>query len=346
MSSERRFLPEWTPQSGVLLTWPRPDGDWGAAHALAEHTFAAIAAAVSLRELVVAVCVDNRHAEKVRRLLETAGGDPGRLRAWIAPSNDAWARDHGPLSVATPNGARLLDFTFNGWGGKYPAQHDNALTRTLAALGAFDEAPIQPVDFVLEGGSIETDGDGTLLTSASCLLSPARNPGLSRTDIEARLADWLGIERVLWLEHGKLAGDDTDGHVDTLARFCDPYTIAYQSCHDRDDGHFEILGEMAEELRALRRADHKSYRLVPLPWPKPVYAADGGRLPATYANFLIINDAVLVPTYADPADAEALDALAACFPEREIIGVDCRPLIQQFGSLHCATMQLSTGIVR
>ena len=189
------------------------------------------------------------------------------------------------------------------------------------------------------------DGSGTLLTTARCLLAPTRNPKLTQDGLEARLKELLGLDRILWLQHGHLTGDDTDSHIDTLARFCDARTIAYVACADPDDEHHAELKAMEEELRALRAADGRPYRLVPLPWPRARYDDDGRRLPATYANFLIINGAVLVPTYDDPADGPALARLRECFPGREIIGVDCLPLIYQYGSLHCVTMQLPEGVL-
>ena len=237
----------------------------------------------------------------------------------------------------------LLDYTFTGWGGKFPAARDDALTRTLGEAGVF-AAPIETRKLVLEGGAIETDGLGTLLTSEACLLNRNRNPQLDRAAIESQLRADLGAERILWLRHGHLEGDDTDSHIDTLARFCDARTIAYVRCDDRSDPHYPALAAMQEEIQALRQADGTPYRLIALPWPRPCFDPDDGhRLPATYANFLIINGAVLMPTYADAADAMALAALAEAFPDRDIIPIDCRSVIRQHGSLHCLTMQLPQG---
>jgi agmatine deiminase len=210
----------------------------------------------------------------------------------------------------------------------------------------FGELPLERVSLVLEGGGIEVDGSGSLLATERCLLAPTRNPGLGRAALEERLGELFGLKRVLWLRHGALAGDDTDSHIDTLARFCDARTIAYAACDDPSDKHYDELGAMAEELRGFRAADGRPYQLVALPWPRAKRDAEGNRMPATYANFLIINGAVLVPTYRDPADRLALDCLGRCFPGREIIGIDCLALIQQHGSLHCVTMQLPEGVLR
>ncbi|MBK5941936.1 agmatine deiminase family protein [Halochromatium roseum] len=315
----------------------------------------------------------------------------GRIRFVIAPSNDTWARDHGPISVIDPaTDARILfDFRFNGWGGKYPAELDDRITATVYAAGGFaapDEARLddpasnsktrpsasasrdatlrvmasgqpqktdrprfrldsardhlEPSPLVLEGGAIETDGAGSLLAVRRTIVDPARNPGWSQEAIEAELRERLGVERFLWLEHGQLSGDDTDGHIDTLARYCDPRTICYAASADPSDSDHPALEQLAAELRALRQRNGEPYRLVALPQPAPIYDEDGQRLPAGYANFLIINRAVLVPVYDDPADAIACERLAGCFPGRRIEPVDCRPLIRQGGSLHCITMQL------
>lgn len=339
------FLPpEWSPQSAVMLTWPHEESDWQPWLNLVEPVFVEIARQVSRRERVLITCRSEAHRRHVADLLQQAGITPDQTRLYVAPSNDTWVRDHGPITVLRNGHPLLLDFVFNGWGQKFAAELDNQVTRHLHAAGAFGDTPLRSLDLVLEGGSIEVDGDGTLLTTSHCLLSPKRNPDLNRSQIETELGRELGVRRVLWLEHGHLEGDDTDSHIDTLARFCDPETIAYVSCDDPGDDHYQELKAMEAELRAFRTAQGQPYRLVPLPWPRPKHAADGRRLPATYANFLIINGAVLVPTYDDPADEEALARLRACFPGRDVIGIPCAPLILQNGSLHCVTMQLPAAV--
>lgn len=337
--------PEWAPQSGVMLTWPHPHGDWASRLATVEPVFVAIAREVARRERVLISCYDEAHGRDVQGALTAGGVAMDSVRLFVAESNDTWARDHGPITVLADHRPLLLDFEFNGWGRKYRADLDNTLTRRLHAAGAFGATAIEPVELVLEGGSIEVDGEGTLLTTSRCLLSPARNPKLSRPQIETRLKSLLGVTRILWLDHGYLAGDDTDSHIDTLARLCDAHTIAYVACDDPHDEHYPELKAMEAELKALRTASGAPYRLVALPWPRVRLNEDGERLPATYANFLIINGAVLVPTYDDPADARALSALATCFPDREIVPVPCLPLIFQYGSLHCVTMQLPEGVL-
>jgi agmatine deiminase len=328
-----------------MFTWPRSDCAWGP-HQLAavERTLATAAAAISRRQLVLICCEDEAHCAHVRTLIEAADGQPERIRCRAVPSNDVWVRDHGPITVFENDAPLLLDFVFNGWGGKYPAELDNRLTRALHTAATFGQTPLESIDLVMEGGSIESDGEGTLLTTTSCLLHPGRNPGLSREQLEERLRATLGVDRVLWLEHGWLAGDDTDGHIDMLARFCSPDTIAYTACKDPADEHYEELAAMAAELAALRDRNGQPYRLLPLPIPAARYDEHGARLPASYANFLIINGAVLVPVYDDPAaDAAALETLRAAFPDHAIEAVAALPLIHQYGSLHCATMQLPLG---
>lgn len=342
----RRNLPaEWAPQSAVMLTWPHADSDWGPTLPQVEPVFVDIARHVAMFERVIIGCKDEAQRRHIAAMLERQGVSRQNVALYLTPSNDTWARDHGPITVFDDGQPRLLDFIFNGWGGKFDARLDNQITPTLHAQGAFGKTPCEPVDLVLEGGSIESDGAGTILTTKRCLLAPTRNSQLTQQEVEQRLAALFGVDRFLWLEHGYLAGDDTDSHIDTLARLCDPQTICYVNCDDPRDEHYRELNAMAAELRALRTRDGAPYRLFALPWPEAKFNDDGQRLPATYANFLIINQAVLVPTYEDAADAAALAVIQKCFPQRRIIGVPCLPLINQFGSLHCVTMQLPLGVV-
>jgi len=239
-------------------------------------------------------------------------------------------------------GFELLDFRFTGWGGKYGASDDDQLVRRLQARSVFGDAKREAIDFALEGGAIETDGHGTLLTTWRCLHE--RHPDATREELAAKLSGWLQQDRVLWLDHGALEGDDTDAHIDTLVRFAPGDGIVFQSCDDQTDSHYSDLKAMADEIAALRTKDGQPYRLFPLPWAQPIHDGER-RLAASYANFLIVNGAVLMPAYGDPADAKAADVLAEAFPGREIVQIDCRPIIWQNGSLHCITMQLPAGLV-
>lgn len=342
----RRHLPaEWAPQRLVQLTWPHAATDWAPMLDEVTETYVRMAYAIASRQPLLIVSPEPEAVRDllVRRLPATA---MGRVTLTACPTNDTWARDHGFITVIDSDGPALLDFRFNGWGGKFRADLDNAINAHLAAEGLVTGQYCDCNDFELEGGAIESDGCGTLLTTASCLLNPNRRregdavPTPDRAQVEMLLRERLGVERILWLEHGYLAGDDTDSHIDTLARLCPGDTIAYVRCTDTADEHYAELHAMEQELLALRTAAGEPYRLVSLPMPRPCYDDDGERLPATYANFLILNDAVLLPIYDQPdLDDEAVRQMQSVFPHHEIVPIDCRSLIVQHGSLHCCTMQ-------
>jgi len=337
-----RLPAEWEIQDGVLMSWPHEGTDWSASLDDVRPVFAGIVRQISRFERVLLTAPD---AAQARGYLADAGVDPERLTICQMPNNDTWARDFGPITVIYNDRPVLLDFGFNGWGLKFAAYHDNRITRRLKEQGALIPN-VNTIGLIMEGGAIESDGLGTILTTSACLLSPNRNPQLDRSEIEQAMAALLGAKRVLWLNHGQLAGDDTDSHVDTLARICPDGVIAYVACDDRRDEHFAELKLMEEELASFRAPDGSPYRLIPLPWPKARFDGMGHRLPATYANFLVINGAVLVPTYRDAEkDALALERIGQAFPGREIIGIDCLPLLGQSGSLHCVTMQLPKGVL-
>lgn len=337
----KKILPaEWATQDFVQLTWPHADTDW--AYMLEEVTecFVNIAREIVKRQQLLIVCVD---AEEVETFFSE--DELQRISFAEMPTNDTWARDHGGISVFEDGKAVVYDFTFNGWGMKFAANHDNQITRKLYQSGIFENYVYRNcMDFVLEGGSIESDGQGTILTTAECLLSDNRNNS-SRKVVEQKLRDYFGAEQILWLDHGYLAGDDTDSHVDTLARLCPNNTIAYVKCDDETDEHYEALKKMEEELQSFSTLkDGGSYNLIPLPMADAVYDEDGERLPATYANFLIINGAVLLPVYNSDKDAIAIAQMQKAFPEHEIVPIDCNALIKQHGSLHCVTMQYPKNI--
>lgn len=335
------FPPEWFSQSAVQLTWPHGGTDW--AETLDEVTpcFVSIAREILKRQPLIVICQD---AAAVRDILGT--GYENHLFLYELPSNDTWARDHAALSVYIDGKPCIYDFTFNAWGMKFPANLDNQLTFSLFGEMAFSQEVeyINQMPFVLEGGSLESDGEGTLLTTSECLLSVNRNDSMSEQQIEDYLKEKFGLKRILWLRHGYLAGDDTDSHIDTLVRFCDAQTMAYVAPGEEDDEHTEELRLMEEELRAFRTPEGEPYRLIELPMADPVYDREE-RLPATYANFLIINRAVLLPFYNSPKDEIARQKLQLAFPDREIVGINCLPLLRQHGSLHCLTMQYPEGFV-
>lgn len=326
-----------------MLTWPHDIELWGQAlYQAVEDSLRHVVALTAPQQTVIIACND---AELVGRLAIELGTIQGDLRFLYAPSNDIWARDHGPISCQSDSGSHFLDFQFNGWGKKYDYQLDNRITANLEEQCVF-QGELVARNFVLEGGSIDSDGQGTLLTTASCLLHPERNPDYQRSEIESYLKRHLHAERLLWLEHGYLAGDDTDGHIDNLARFASAEHILYTACNDPQDEHYIALTQMREELEKLTTLSGQPYQLTPLPLPAAQRDAEGRRLPASYANFLVTNQHVFVPQFNDPQDRHALDVLAECFPERQIEAVDGRALIHQGGGLHCASMNLFAAVTQ
>ncbi|HUH31011.1 MAG TPA: agmatine deiminase family protein [Rhodanobacter sp.] len=336
-----RLPAEWEPQAAVLIAWPHADTDWAERLAAVETTYVALAVAITRLQPLLIVVADHALQAHVEDVLRDAHADLQRVRFVQLPYDDTWLRDSGPLTLCAADGrCQLTDFRFTGWGGKYHAAQDDALISGLVAAGVFGQASHRRIDWALEGGAIESDGAGTLLTTWHCLAQ--RHPEQARADLTRKLRDSLHADRVLWLDHGYLQGDDTDAHIDTLARFAPDNTIVYQACDDADDVHYPELQRMAADLQALRTTDGRPYRLQPLPWPRPIMDA-GRRLAASYANYLIINGAVLVPAYGDPADTEAARRIGSTHPGREVVSIPCRPLIWQNGSLHCITMQLPAG---
>jgi len=340
--SAARFPAEWEPQDAILIAWPHADTDWAERLGEVEDTYIALVAAITRFQPVLVCVADDDVQAYAQARLASARIDMQRVRFLELPYDDTWLRDSGPITLHGAGGFRLLDFRFTGWGGKFEAGRDDRLVQELVGLRTFRDSERENIDFALEGGAIETDGAGTLLTTWQCLHE--RHPQASRAELGARLAEWLQQDRVLWLDHGHLEGDDTDAHIDTLARFAAPDAIVYQGCDDPHDSHYTELQAMGAELAALRTRDGQPYRLFELPWPQPVID-DDRRLAASYANFLIVNGAVLMPAYGDRADDEAAAVLGRAFPDREIVQVPCRPLIWQNGSLHCITMQLPQGVL-
>lgn len=343
--SGQRLLAEWEPQDAVMLAWPHKQTPWDWILDDVVQLYEALATVIcDYADLVIAAPAEELDDIRVR--LGAMNAPMEYIYLYPVPTDDTWARDHGPMTVETTEGMKLLDFQFNGWGNKFEHRLDNRITRNLYEQGAFAAAAIEEQDWVLEGGSIECDGNGTLLTTASCLLNANRNPHLTRAEIEQRLKDSFGARKINWLNHGYLAGDDTDSHIDTLARLCPDNVIVYTACDDVEDEHYDELKKMEAELQVLTDADNQPYTLLPLPWPQAVFNEDGKRLPATYANFLIINEAVLVPIYECLSDEDALEQISRAFPGFDIVGIPCSLLIEQGGSLHCITMQLPEGVLQ
>lgn len=344
MSNTAWQLPaEWDSQSAVLVAWPHAGTDWAANLSDVESTYVALAHAVTRFQPLLVVVADDALRQHVQLRLRGAGVDMARVRLVVADYDDTWLRDSGPITQRAGDRYRLLDFRFTGWGGKFGASRDDLLIGALHAQRVFRNAEHERIDFALEGGAIEVDGNGTLMSTLICLHQ--RHPKLSEQALCERLGQVFSAAQVVLLKTGELEGDDTDAHIDTLARFAPDRTIVFQACDDALDPHYPSLAAMRDELAAMRDVDGHPYRLLPLPWAQPMHAADGRRLAASYANFLVINGAVLMPAYGDLADAEAKRVLARAFPGREIVAVPARSLIEQNGSLHCITMQLPEGVV-
>jgi len=342
-SPKPKFLPpEWYPQSGVMLTWPHEKSDWINLLDEVEKCFILIANEILKEEKLLVICPDPVAVESKLDSSLTKN-----LILVQLDSNDTWARDHAAITVLNNGTPVLYDFQFNGWGLKFPACLDNQLTSRMYKMNIFSRQVRYKnlLNFVLEGGSFETDGAGTLLVTEECLLSVNRNQKMTKNEIESYLMEIFDIQRVLWLKSGYLSGDDTDSHVDTLARFCDEKTIAYVKCNDSSDEHYIQLKQMEEEIRSFRDLDGSPYHLIELPMANYVEDGQGTRLPATYANFLILNNKVLIPFYATSKDEMARISLQKAFPKRKVIGIDCSSLIKQHGSLHCVTMQFPEGVL-
>lgn len=321
--------------------------DWNYIFSDIEQCYEQIAKAILRFQPLIIACIEP--TENLIRLQNASY--PHELKVFTGvPLNDTWARDTAPLSLMEEGEPVLLDFAFNGWGLKYNWDKDNEITSSLLERGLFaDNVQYRRrKEFVCEGGGVETDGCGTLLTTDSVQYEPNRNNKLSKEEIKRVLKEEFGVEQVVSLSVDAMSGDDTDGHIDTLARFCDPNTIAYVGApKDERDIHFESLVRMERELQAMRNIKGEPYRLVKLPFVSPLYDPKRGeRLPATYANFLIINGAVLLPIYNAPEDEEAIATVKEIFPDREVIAIYCFPVVRQHGSLHCISMQFPKGFIQ
>jgi len=328
------MIAEWEKQRMILLSFPHEKTDWKEDLKASLTPFVRIAQAVAYAQPVYIVC---QNKAKIADLFCSTHN----MTFIEIPTNDTWIRDYGYISVEENGTVKLLDFTFDGWGGKFDASLDNCVNQQLHQKGYMGTAPMETIPFVLEGGSIESDGEGTILTTSECLCNPNRNGGLSKTEVEEKLKIYLGAKRFLWLDHGYLAGDDTDSHIDTLARLVNKESIMYVKCENKEDEHYSALKKMEEQLRAFTTSQGKPYTLIPLPMCEAKFDKEGNRLAATYANFLITNHALIYPAYDAPQDKEVHEIFKAAFPDKEIIPVNCLKLIEQGGSLHCSTMQVA-----
>ena len=343
MSDRATRLPaEWEPHGAVMLSWPHKDTDWAPVLDEAIDCFVEIAQAIARVETLIVVAPD---VEEPRRVLDCEKL-PNRILYLTVPTNDTWARDFGPITVERDGNPVICDFKFNGWELKFPADKDNLITRAMCNTGLLRGRYSNELSFVLEGGSIESDGQGTLMTTSQCLLSPNRNGAMSRDEIEEYLKSRFGLDRVLWLDYGALEGDDTDSHIDTLARLTPNDTILYVGTDDVTDSHYDELNKMKLQLQSFVTASGQPYNLIELPLPDAVYDEEGNRVPATYANFLIMNHSILMPVYRQPQKDElAAQIIKIAFPDHQVVKIDCSVLIKQHGSLHCVTMQVPETIL-
>lgn len=329
---------EWEGLAHVLMALPNADTDWDYILPRAEEQYRDIVTVLTQNDVhVTLLCADVEHAAS---LMSTAKQE--YLHLLRMDFNDTWTRDYGPIAVEHDGKLLACDFGFNGWGLKFASDRDNLVNARLRDCG-FIPADMYShnTDFVLEGGSVESDGQGTILTTSRCLCSPNRNGGLSKEQLMPILHRRLGAEHVLWLDYGALEGDDTDSHIDTLARLAPGDTIIFTGCRNVEDEQFEQLLHMRAQLTLLRTMAGEPYNLVELPLPDAIYDEEGQRLPATYANYLVTPGKIFCPTYSQPQnDSLAMQMLSIAYPEHEIIGIPCTTLLFQHGSLHCATMQL------
>ncbi|EDO6741271.1 agamatine deiminase [Campylobacter coli] len=322
-----KSIPEWNEQEYLMLSLPHEKSDWKP----------------YLGEIIQAYKEFVRAASEFQKVLLIAPGKSDfvpfenmtNVEFFICDTNDTWIRDFGAIDILEDNRLKALDFTFNAWGNKFQSELDNEVNSKLFKE-KFKEK-LTKIDFILEGGSIDFNGEGVMLTSSNCLLNENRNSHLDKNQIEAKLKEIFGLKQIIWLENGFIKGDDTDHHIDTLARFIDKNTIAYSVCEDEEDEHYIPLQKMKKELEAT------GFNLIELPLPKPLYY-EGRRLGATYANFVFVNDALIMPFYKDKNDEIIRQRLAKALPERKIVGVDARVFLRQNGSLHCSCQNRFKGL--
>ncbi len=318
-----RLPAEWEEQEHIMLVFPSPKSDWEHSIYHIQKSYIELIKTIALYQKCIVLC---ENKTKLSKILPKSK----YIKLLQIDTNDTWIRDFGAITVYENNKTKLLNFQFNAWGGKFEYKKDNQINQKLKELKFF-KTPMKDINFVLEGGSIDTNAQGVLLTTQNCIFNQNRNPKFSKKQILEVLRTTLGVNEIITLQNGSLIGDDTDSHIDTLARFLDEETIAYAKCYNKDDEHYLSLKKMEEELKKTK------FHLIPLPLPSPKYFLNH-RLPATYLNFVFVNGALIVPTYKDKNDKIALEILQNFFPSKDIVGVDASIFIREHGSLHCATM--------
>ncbi|NTU81045.1 MAG: agmatine deiminase family protein [Chloroflexales bacterium] len=332
-----RMPPEWAPHQATWLSWPHKEASWPGKLDIILPVYARAVAALTRSE-PVHINVANTAMEATARAFLAEAGAQGEIYFHRFPTNDAWCRDHGAIFVTRDDAPRLAatDWGYNAWGGKYPPfDLDDQIPREMAA---YLDAPCFPTNMVLEGGSIDVDGRGLLLTSEQCLLNPNRNPLLGKAEIEDRLREFLGVEKFLWLGEG-IAGDDTDGHIDDFARFVAPCTIVTAVEEDPRDENYHVLQENLRRLQLMTDLAGRPLTILTIPMPPPV-VYDGQRLPASHANWYVANTVILLPTFGGPSDERAAEVLQRCYPDRQVIGIDCTDMVWGMGAWHCLTQQV------
>lgn len=337
-----RFLAEWQHQEAVLMAWPYEGSDWQPWLAAISNSYVELAQAISHTATPLILCQNQQHQQWIEHQLPPHLVN--HVRFIQCTYDDTWCRDYGPIAVGQGAPERLLNFRFTGWGEKYTANDDDQVNAFLEKANAWLK-PMAHLDFELEGGAIETDGEGTLLTTTACLLDSNRNKGWNKSRVESALQEYLGVSRILWVSEGFLSGDDTDSHIDNLVRFANAHTLVYTSCDEPNDPHYAALKAMAQQVTGFRQTNGQPYHCIPLPIPAPISDENGKRLPASYANFLILNDSVIVPTFLCDTDKKAMENLQHAFPNHRLIAIDGRQLIKQYGGPHCATMQIPKGLL-
>lgn len=337
-----RLVPEWQRQDAIIIVWPHPYSDWIDNLVAIEKTYLELTYCISRHQRLILVAHDAVHELHIRHRLEGQSINSGNITFTTIPTDDVWIRDYGPICTVSDNGLNVLDFVFDGWGQKYRHEQDNAFNARLIKRSGL-KGLHSHVDQVLEAGNIEINGRGELLCSSLCFRRNGDIPDFDTGQLEKKFAAWFGSVETYWIDDVRLQGDDTDGHIDTLARFCTDDVMVYSAPGHKNDANNEALKQLAMQLHSIKKRNNK-IELVPLPLPDPIFLS-GKQLPASYTNFLITNKSVLVPTFNDKRDGHALKVLEELLPTREIVEIDSTVLIQQRGGLHCATMQLPENIL-
>ncbi len=343
-----RLAPEWARQDAVILVWPHSHSDWANSNnrsqlGAIEKTYIELCRYISRHQKLILVAYNHTHQQHIQKTFSNQGINLENVIFINIVTNDTWVRDYGPITVESDTELKILDFKFNAWGNKYAHENDNKFNQYFKQK-INDGFPIENIDFVLEAGNLEINDQGILLCSSSCFKRISYQQEISLSSLEHKLENWFGCNQVLWIDDVILNSDDTDGHIDTLARFCADEIITYTAVGDNSDPNNEALNSLSAQLKNMQKSQATISELVPLPSPKPIFS-DSKQLPATYANFLISNNYIFVPVFNDEQDTYALKTIDGLFPKHEIIDIESNALIQQYGGIHCATMQVPEGFL-